>query len=102
MTRRPLGLVYNPAAGDGRWRRPSLDSVRRALEAAGGEVEMFATRAPGDGVEQTRLAASRHDLVAVHGGDGSINEAFNGIVASGRSPQVLLLPGGTIDRKSVV
>lgn len=96
MTRRPLGLVYNPAAGDGRW-RPSLDSVRRALETAGGEVELFATRAAGDGVEQARLAASRHDLIAVHGGDGSINEAFNGIIVSGRAPKVLLLPGGTMN-----
>jgi diacylglycerol kinase (ATP) len=58
---------------------------------------MFATRAAGDGVEQARLAALRHNLVAVYGGDGSINEAFNGIVASGRSPQVLLLPGGTMN-----
>ncbi len=58
---------------------------------------MFATRGPGDGVEQARLAASRHDLVAIHGGDGSINEAFNGIVASGHSPRVLLLPGGTMN-----
>jgi diacylglycerol kinase (ATP) len=94
--KRPLGLVYNPAAGDGRW-RPSLDGVCRALETAGGDVEMFATRAAGDGVEQARLAASRYDLVAIHGGDGSINEAFNGIIASGRSPRVLLLPGGTMN-----
>jgi diacylglycerol kinase (ATP) len=94
--KRPIGLVYNPAAGDGRW-RPSIDSVRRALESVGGEVEIFATRSAGDGVEQARQAALRHDLLAIHGGDGSINEAFNGIVASGRSPQVLLLPGGTMN-----
>ncbi|GEM_PF-619211 len=98
--KRPLGLVYNPAAGDGRW-RPSLEGMLRALEGVGGKVELFATRFAGDGVEQGRLAAERHDLVAIQGGDGSINEAINGIVQSaqlsGRSPRILLLPGGTMN-----
>lgn len=96
MKQQPVALVYNPAAGDGRW-RSSIDSVRRALEGAGGEVEMFPTRAAGDGIEQGRLAAQNHAVVAVHGGDGTVNEALNGVIASGKKPRVLVLPGGTMN-----
>jgi len=91
-----LGLVYNPAAGSGR-RRASLESVRAALEAAGAQVQLFPTRAAGDGVEQGRRAALAHPYVAVYGGDGSVNEVLNGVAASESSPRVLLLPGGTMN-----
>lgn len=91
-----LGLVFNPAAGSGR-RRASLESVRAALEASGAQVQLFPTRSAGDGIEQGRLAALAHPYVAVYGGDGSVNEVLNGVAASGRSPRVLLLPGGTMN-----
>jgi len=91
-----LGLVYNPTAGSGRRRAP-LESVRAALEEAGAQVQLFPTRAAGDGTEQGRLAALAHPYVAVYGGDGSVNEVLNGVAASGQSPRVLLLPGGTMN-----
>ncbi len=91
-----LGLVYNPAAGSGRRRAP-LENVRAALEAAGAQVQLFPTRSAGDGVEQGRRAALAHPCVAVYGGDGSVNEVLNGVAASGASPRVLLLPGGTMN-----
>lgn len=91
-----LGLVYNPAAGSGRRRAP-LERVRAALESAGADVILYPTRHAGDGIEQARLAALAHDYVAVYGGDGSVNEALNGVATSGRSPRVLLLPGGTMN-----
>ena len=40
-------------------------------------------------------AASDADLVIVHGGDGSINEAVNGIMSrTDERPRVALIPGG--------
>lgn len=71
--------------------------MRAALEAAGAQVQLYPTRAAGDGVEQGRRAALAHPYVAVYGGDGSVNEVLNGVVASERSPRVLLLPGGTMN-----
>lgn len=89
-------MVYNPAAGAGRG-RVAWEQVRPALEALGAEVEAFPTRGPRDGIEQGQRAAERHPVVAVYGGDGSNNEVFNGVVASGKKPTVLLLPGGTMN-----
>ncbi len=96
MAKISVGLVFNPAAGMGR-SRAAAERVREALEQAGGEVESFSTRGPGDGAEQGRLAAESHPVVAVYGGDGSVNEALNGVVKSGRPAKVLLLAGGTMN-----
>ena len=94
--KQPLGLIYNPTAGQGRF-RPGIQKVLQALDDAGAHVELFATRLAGDGLEQGRLAALAHHTVAIYGGDGTVNEVLNGLVASGRSPRVLLLPGGTMN-----
>jgi diacylglycerol kinase (ATP) len=96
--KQPVALIYNPMAGDGRW-RPSIDEVRRALEHAGGVVEMLPTRGPGDGVALARQAAGRYARIAVYGGDGSVNEVLNGVagVEHAKRPQILLLPGGTMN-----
>ncbi len=91
-----VGLVYNPVAGMGR-SRPSVEQVVQALQRAGGDVEMFPTRGPGDGVEQAWLAAERHQTIVVYGGDGSLNEALNGVAGGAEPPRVLLLPGGTMN-----
>ena len=94
--KQPLGLIYNPTAGQGRF-RPGIDKVLRALDDAGAHVELFATRLAGDGMEQGRLAAQVHETVAIYGGDGTVNEVLNGLIDSGRPPRVLLLPGGTMN-----
>jgi diacylglycerol kinase (ATP) len=99
--KQPLGLIYNPTAGQGRF-RPGIQKVLEALDDAGAHVELFATRRAGDGVEQGRLAAAAHETVAIYGGDGTVNEVLNGLVGaedfvSGKPPRVLLLPGGTMN-----
>lgn len=98
--KQPLGLIYNPFAGHGRF-RPNVDIVLQALDDAGAHVELFATREAGDGVEQGRLAAESHQTIAIYGGDGTVNEVLNGLIVArkgtGKSPRVLLLPGGTMN-----
>jgi diacylglycerol kinase family enzyme len=94
--KQPLGLIYNPTAGQGRF-RPGIQKVLQALDDAGAHVELFATRLAGDGIEQGRLAALAHETVAIYGGDGTVNEVLNGLVESGKSSRVLLLPGGTMN-----
>lgn len=85
-------IVHNPVSG--RRCTALLDGVLQRLRAAGCTVALCRTARRGDA---ERLAAEaspdRYDAVAVAGGDGTINEALNGMAAS---PLPLgLIPMGT-------
>jgi YegS/Rv2252/BmrU family lipid kinase len=92
-------LIHNPRAGNGGSRRHrALDESRRVLFAAGIETTLVEVSAPGDTSELARRAAAEgRDLVIVCGGDGTLNEAVNGLAANpgGRQVPLALLPGGT-------
>ncbi|HYM79060.1 MAG TPA: diacylglycerol kinase family protein [Candidatus Dormibacteraeota bacterium] len=97
-----LGQTYlaivNPAAGGGRSRRllgPALERLR----AAGIEVKVAATRAPGQATEIARDAYGRgvRNFIAV-GGDGTSYEVVNGLypeALNGAPPTLAFLPLGT-------
>lgn len=95
----PVAVIYNPEAGSRLTvrPRPALSEVVAALRACGGDVELLPTRKAGDGLCRGEEAARRFPVVAILGGDGTINEVLNGIVAAGCRSRVLLLPGGSIN-----
>jgi diacylglycerol kinase family enzyme len=66
-----------------------------AVRSLAGLVDLDVERTQYRGHARELAAESDADLVIVHGGDGSINEAVNGIMsrANGR-PQVAVIPGG--------
>ena len=92
-------LIHNPRAGRSGPKRPQqLEEARRIFAAAGVETELCLTSTPGEATWLARRAAREgRDLVIICGGDGTMNEALNGIVAepSGRQIPLALLPGGT-------
>jgi YegS/Rv2252/BmrU family lipid kinase len=71
-------LILNPMAG--RRRRGLVDAVVRQVRAEGWTVDVVETAAAGDA---RRLAEScdvaRHAVIAVAGGDGTINEVVSGL-----------------------
>ena len=88
-------LIRNPIAG--RRRRGLLDDVMRRVRAAGWTVELVDTQAAGDA---RRLAetcdALRYAVIAVAGGDGTINEVVNGLAGrSDAGPALAIVPLGT-------
>ena len=88
-------LVINPRAGRGRGRRCAR-RLRRRLEAAGLAVRASFSRAPGDVEAQVRAACARGwQRVVVAGGDGTLHEAVNGILGSGATAALGLVPLGT-------
>jgi len=90
-------LIHNPRAGNG-GRRRTLDEARRILAAGGIATELAETHGPGHATELAAHAGARgHGLVIVCGGDGTLNEAVNGLAAQedGRRVPLGLLPGGT-------
>ncbi len=96
MKRRRAVLILNPKAGRGsnneREREVSLLCER--LGARGCDVELRTTSRPNDAVEFAREAASAGvDDVIVAGGDGTVNEALQGMV--GASARLGVWPRGT-------
>ncbi len=86
-------LIYNPTAGP--WeKRNLLRRLIKRLEARNWSTELVETREPGDATRFAREAADAgHDLVLVAGGDGTVNEAANGLVHT--ETALGLVPVGT-------
>jgi diacylglycerol kinase (ATP) len=88
-------LIRNPIAG--RRRRGLVDAVVRQVRTQGWTVDLVDTEAVGDA---RRLAetcdAARYGVIAVAGGDGTINEVVNGLAhRSGDAPALAIVPLGT-------
>ena len=75
-------LIYNPASGRRRAKRTQdVARVEEVLQAAGIEFETSATTHAGSAIQQVQEAAGRgFDTVISCGGDGTANEALNGIM----------------------
>jgi diacylglycerol kinase (ATP) len=72
-------LIVNPAAGSDEGITIAGDAVRR-LRARFGDVDLVITEAEGDARAAARDAAkNRCDYLFVAGGDGTLNEALNGV-----------------------
>lgn len=90
-----LLLIVNPTAG--RRRRGLVDAVVGRVRQEGWTVDVVETQAAGDA---RRLAetcdARRYGVIAVAGGDGTINEVINGLAGRGAdAPAVGIVPLGT-------
>jgi len=93
--RRKISLISNPNAGrGGRRRAAQIERFCELLRAREIEVEVLSTNAPHDA---TRLAAEAAQSgiaeVVVSGGDGTINEALQGLVE--KRVRLGIWPSGT-------
>jgi diacylglycerol kinase (ATP) len=79
---RPL-VIVNPRAGSRRGDR-DRPALVKAVEAALGPVDVAVTGWRGHGVELARMAATEgRGLVVAVGGDGTLSEVANGVMAAG-------------------
>jgi YegS/Rv2252/BmrU family lipid kinase len=86
-------LIYNPIAGPWDVRR-ALKRVRAELSKRGWPVDIQLTEKAGDATRLAQEAAQAgYDVVIAAGGDGTVNEAVNGLVGSDTALGVL--PVGT-------
>jgi YegS/Rv2252/BmrU family lipid kinase len=87
-------LLINPAAGK-QALIPSLDAILEKWRSVTKEVEVFYTRAPGDGLALILSLAEKTDLVIAAGGDGTVYECVNALAPLARRPLFGVLPCGT-------
>jgi diacylglycerol kinase (ATP) len=92
VSERRLLIIFNPTAGGRRRRR--FEAVLAELRRLGCDVTVRPTGGRGD-AEQLAASAdpNRYDILVVAGGDGTINEAVNGL-AGARLP-LAIVPLGT-------
>jgi diacylglycerol kinase (ATP) len=89
---RRVVVIFNPASG--RRRRHRLEAVLRRLADADCLVELRQTTRRGDAERIARATTLAHcDRLVVAGGDGTINEAINGVQDSRLS--LAIVPLGT-------
>ncbi len=93
-TFRNISVIYNPRAG--RVRPRLLQRSIEILSAEGRRVTAIPTTGPGAAAALAgQCIESGADLIVVAGGDGTINEAANGMIGS--EVPLAVLPGGTAD-----
>ena len=92
---RNAAIIYNPAAGRRRSQRErEIGQACELLEAGGIRCTLAPTTGPGNATELARnQTAAGRDLIIVCGGDGTVNEAVNGM--AGSQVPLALLPAGT-------
>jgi diacylglycerol kinase (ATP) len=92
---RNIALIYNPYAGGLQGRKSSrLLDAQKGLGKYGAVVESIATDAPRSaGSLAANAIAKGSDLIVVAGGDGTINEAAEGV--AGTDVPIGILPAGT-------
>jgi diacylglycerol kinase (ATP) len=85
-------VIYNPVAGQRRRRR--FAATLRHLEALGCAVTVLTTARSGDAERLARaITPADCDVIAIAGGDGTINEVVNGLGAD--APPFAVIPLGT-------
>ncbi|MDZ7776931.1 MAG: diacylglycerol kinase family protein [Bacteroidales bacterium] len=91
--KRKILFILNPHSGIGRHRRVE-GSIRRYLDKSLFDYEVVHTQHPGHATTlAAAAAAAKTDIVAVAGGDGSVNEVVNGIY--GTDTILALIPTGS-------
>jgi len=88
-------LIANPKTGRyGSRRLRPIENVASQLRSLGLDVDLELTQAPGEATEiAARAARNGASAVIVAGGDGTINEAIQGL--AGTSARLAIIPRGT-------
>lgn len=91
-----VAAIVNPAAGAGRAARRWPEVERSLRDVYGDRLEVHFTRGPGDAIALAeRVARDGVDAVLAAGGDGTIHEVINGLMAVAARPALGVLPIGS-------
>lgn len=90
-------LIVNPSSGKEKGAEYT-DQALNTMTKMGYETELRETKGEGDAMHFAREACDRKlDFVAAMGGDGTINEAINGMAEQEHRPLFGLIPLGTVN-----
>ncbi len=88
-------VIVNPKSASGATRN-NWSAIASDLRTHFGPFQVAFTKGPGDGVDLAkRSAIEGRKLIIACGGDGTINEIANGIIASETDSELGVFPSGT-------
>ncbi|MFC1714652.1 diacylglycerol/lipid kinase family protein [Candidatus Poribacteria bacterium] len=85
-------FVINPSAGKGKYEQ-IINAIRETLSDRGLQYDIKVLEYRGQATVVAKAAAETHDVVVAVGGDGTVNEVFNGLV--GTKAIFGIIPAGT-------
>ena len=100
MTEKRLLLIVNPKAGLGKIKN-RLFRVTEILSNGGYEVTLYLTKRQNDAYNRIVSGIEEFDTLVVCGGDGTLNEVVNGVIATGTNIAIGYIPAGTLNEWSV-
>jgi len=89
-----VAIIYNPNAKRGKIKL-FLPHIEKRFRQKYSVVDLVSSKDLEDMQEEARKASFEYDTIVVAGGDGSIHTVVNGIIKSGHTPNLGILPFGT-------
>lgn len=86
-------MIVNPISGTGRSK--NTEEIIRLLDNEGYLTTTIFTKSSGDAEEIVKNIREYYDLILIKGGDGTYNEAINGLMESNHNMPVCFIPTGT-------
>ncbi|MBR7143240.1 MAG: YegS/Rv2252/BmrU family lipid kinase [Clostridia bacterium] len=89
-------FLFNPQAGKSQVKN-NLMGIIDLFVKQGYDVNVHPTQAPGEVTNLLSESASEYDLLLLAGGDGTLNEAVNGLMNCEVRPVIGYIPAGTVN-----
>lgn len=86
-------MIVNPISGTGRSK--NTEEIIRLLDNEGYLTTTIFTKSSGDAEDIVKNIREYYDLILIKGGDGTYNEAINGLMESNHNMPVCFIPTGT-------
>ncbi len=99
MSQKKLLFIANPRAGMGKIKN-HLFKVVDILSKGGYEVTVYPTKKQLDAMNRIKEGIDEFEMLVVSGGDGTLNEVVNGVIASGADIPIGYIPAGTLNEWS--
>lgn len=96
MNRKKVLVLINPNSGKKNSKESVLDALN-VFSANNYQMEIYLSQKPMDVTHYIEENGKRFDMVAVFGGDGTLNEATNGLMKLKHKPVISYFPTGTMN-----
>lgn len=96
MNRKKVLVLINPNSGKKNSKESVLDALN-VFSANNYQMEIYLSQKPMDVTSYIEENGERFDVVAVFGGDGTLNEATNGLMKLKHKPVISYFPTGTMN-----